>query len=585
MARRIPSYVLYDVNENNFLKVFNCAIHTEAQDFEQHDLTRSYHFRYFSNYLCFDNNGLKTKTILVENKYTSQTYLDDYKNYYSLSYTNYGKYCKRIHFFSEKLTKKKFNDMLLSEKKGKYKKEWNSYLGCIVVKPLPKGIIGVTYLKTYNETIKNRKYLSTNTQTINLFGKNLYIETMPYLEQDGLVGSCASSALWMAFQKTSELFHTMKPSPSEITILAGYDSYNTGKVFPSKGLEISQICKSIYNTGLISELRQIDSDSYNITWLKGFIYSYLMCEIPVLMGVEIEKDGFHLITLNGFRFNDTSSIEPSDSTYRSDCITKFYAHDDQTGPFSRLQIQDDNDKLSLLTSWWNDNNGTNVWNKIIDEVKINEIIDNPKIKEIKKYFKSRNNYYKSTPYCIIVPLDRVIRVTFEDIYDKVEIIKFLTNIFLGIDFVWDIYLTKSNNYKYSILKETRNKNSLKNILFESLPKYIWVVKAYYSDEIVFDFIFDSMEMPSDGKPFLSNIYSVTFSDCIELADIEIRNLFNCKITNSLYKFLVDNTNPLDKLYEQYQDSFDLEKTLENSDSEAFSESIKESIEKMDENIC
>jgi hypothetical protein len=187
-----------------------------------------------------------------------------------------------------------------STNKNPYSKFWESYSGCIVIKPLPTGIIGVTYLETYSgDEERHRHYTTINYQTINLYGTSLKVKTMPFIEQDSKVSSCASAALWMAFQKTSELFHTKKPSPSEITLLAGFDFFNTGKFFPSKGLATEQVCKAIYNNGLHSELRTHNIDS---SFLQGFVYAYLRAEIPILLGIEIENIGWHLITLNGYRF-------------------------------------------------------------------------------------------------------------------------------------------------------------------------------------------------------------------------------------------------------------------------------------------
>jgi hypothetical protein len=132
----------------------------EELKFVPQDIKPLAHFRYFANYLFYDDNGLNVKTIVVEEDYTCLTFLEDYVNYYAKCYTKYGKSCKRIHLFGEDFGKRTFQKMLyfegekqnckLSKNEKQYSKLWKSYLGCIVIKPLPKGIIGVTYLKTYN---------------------------------------------------------------------------------------------------------------------------------------------------------------------------------------------------------------------------------------------------------------------------------------------------------------------------------------------------------------------------------------------------------------------------------------------------
>jgi len=500
--------------------------------FIQQDIKSLFHYRYFANYFFYDKNGLNVKTIVVEKDYTCLTFLEDYINYYAQCYTKYEKNCRRIHLFDKSFNETDFQNMLYFEKEGQYSEFWKSYLGCIVIKPLPTGIIGVTYLKTYvGDEERNRHYTAISLQTINLYGTSLKVNTMPYIEQDSRVSSCASAALWMAFQKTSELFHTKKPSPSEITLLAGSDSCNTGKLFPSKGLAIEQVCKAIYNNGLHSELR---NDSIDRSLLQGFVYAYLKAEIPILLGIEIENIGLHLITLNGYRFK-FEEIMTQNNDYKSQFISKFYAHDDQTGPFSRLKFNKGDDEYFLRTSWWKKDVN---WNESLQEIKNN--------------FKEENNYHNCKPSCLIVPLDRKIKVPYEEVVDKVKIIKYLFLIHLNASFIWDIFLIKSNTYKEQIKKQVKHKDNLQELLYKSLPQYVWVAQAYidgHYEEPIFDFIFDSVEMPYDGKPFLANIYSESFKMCLEQFDTEIKNIFSGNIENTLYKVFA-STRIEDEIFDE-----------------------------------
>ncbi|MDR2457997.1 MAG: hypothetical protein LBD41_05910, partial [Clostridiales Family XIII bacterium] len=526
---------------------------TNELDFVQQDIkSNSFRYRYFSNYIFYDDNGLQVKTIIVEKNYTCQTFIEDYINYYARCYTRYNKNCRRIHLFKEDFDNNQFQEMLYSTNNNEL---WKSYLGCIVIKPLPKSIIGVTYLKIYdgNES-KSRYYTAISPQSINLYGTSLKVNTMPFIEQDSNVGACASTALWMAFQKTSDLFHTKKLSPSDITLLAGFDIYSTGNFFPNKGLEVAQICKVIYNNGLHSELRVIsekheDGKIEDHFWLRGFIYAYLKAEIPVLLGVEIENIGLHLITLNGYRFRFNDEVLPeSNLFYKSQFITKFYAHDDQIGPFSRLKFNKKGEYY-LRTSW----RKTNVdWNK--------------SHAEIKEYFK-KDDSYDCKPICLIVPLDRQIKVTYEDVIVKIKIINFLFSTFLQKSFVWDIFLIKSNRYKEQTKKRVKQKENLRELLYTSLPLYIWVAQVYtneQSEEPICDFIFDSVEMPYDGKPFLANIYSQSFKDCFDKFNVQIRKLFSDDIENTVYKKFVENMEKMKEL-------LDKELELEDDNEEVLSE--------------
>jgi hypothetical protein len=414
-------YQLKDVEDvdipEKFEEIFRFP--KDELNFVQQDIRPSFHYRYFTNYLFYDDNGLNVKTIIVEKDYTCLTFLEDYINYYAHCYTKYSKNCRRIHLFAEDFDETTFQSMLYFDCEKQYCKLWKSYLGCIVLKPLPKGVIGVTYLKTYNgDKERDRHYTAINPQTINLYGTSLKLTTMPFIEQDSNVGSCASTALWMAFQKTSELFHTKKPSPSEITLLAGSDSNNTGKIFPSRGLAIAQICKAIYNNGLHSELRYNEKEITDRSWLQGFVYAYLKAEIPILLGIEIEDVGSHLITLNGYRFKFGNDKITSNFDYKSQFISKFYAHDDQIGPFSILKFNKESCEYFLCTSWWRENVN---WN------------ESPQ--EIKKYFGEENNYYNCKPTCLIVPLDMIGNENVDGKDNEVikdEIIAGLKKYYLGV---------------------------------------------------------------------------------------------------------------------------------------------------------
>lgn len=461
-----------------------------------------FHFKYFLNYLWKDADGLKAQTILLEKDYTSASYLGDYINYYAHCYRPYLKQCRRVHFFKEKIDTNLFLKML-SDNKGEHDRLWKSYLGYIVVKPLPKGVIGATLIKPYDKKDK-RFYTAKRKYPVNIFGKELEIESLPYQEQDGIVGSCASSALWFAFQKTSQLFNTVVPNPSDITISAGYDSFHTGKSFPSSGLEITQICKAVHATGLISELRVSQEYISDDKWLKSFVYAYSRMGIPILMGIDIEKRGAHLVTLNGYRFSNNKKKIKKESKLalklQSNEITKFYAHDDQTGPFSRIEFAGNNGH-QFNTSWWD---------SINSETKLG-----------------------ANTICVIVPLYNSIKVTFENILEEATILDFVFGKHLGLKFNWDIYLTKSNKYKEEtrielVKNEKLYDSSAFDLLFESLPEYVWVAKAYLrngeKDFLIFDLVYDAIDVNYKKTPYFTNIYNTSFKEILD--ELSIRDEFS-----------------------------------------------------------
>ncbi|RPH34532.1 MAG: hypothetical protein EHM93_00420 [Bacteroidales bacterium] len=516
-------------NDEEFAKYLaECLTYPNVKVEEK--IENRFHFKYFLNYLWKDADGLKAQTILLEKDYTSASYLGDYINYYAHCYRPYLKKCRRVHFFREKFDDNTFVRML-TDSKCEYDKNWKSYLGYIVVKPLPKGVIGATLIKPYDKKDK-RFYTAKRDYSVNLFGKTLNIESLPYQEQDGIVGSCASSALWFAFQKTRELFHTSVPNPSDITISAGYDSFHTGKSFPSNGLEISQICMAVHAIGLISELRVSSEYISDNKWLKSFVYAYSRMGIPILMGMDIEKRGEHLITINGYRFSHTKKktkrISKIDLELQSNEIIKFYAHDDQTGPFSRVEFVSKGYQFN--TSWWDNINS---------EIGLG-----------------------ANAICIIVPLVNTIKVTFENILEEATILDFVFDMHIELKFTWDIYLIESNKYKEEIrselIKNDKQYNSCAaEILFESLPKYVWVAKAYIrngdKDYLIFDLLYDAIDVNYKKTPFFTNIYNSSFKETLDRLSIRDEfSIFKKTITSEdkradLYTILTEEQTVLNSI--------------------------------------
>ncbi|MDR2425180.1 MAG: hypothetical protein LBD59_10740 [Prevotellaceae bacterium] len=457
-------------------------------------------------------------TIVLEKHYTCQSYLEDYVNYYARCYTPYNKYCKRIHFFSTKFSNEDFQNIMLQNSDAE---QWHGYEGCMVVKPQPKGIFGITYLNHYsNNKSKNRYYTCLTTKTINLFGHEYQIKTMPFMEQDSIVASCATTALWMAFQTTSAFFGVKAPSLSEITMLAGYPD-STGKLFPSKKLTLSQVCKAINNNGLISELR---TDLTSSTDLKQLIYSYTKGNIPILLNLKIEQfEETHLVTVNGYRFDET--IDNKNITYISEKINKIYVHDGQIGPFARISIKLTHENKAdydyeLETPWWK-------------QEELHEWIANTNDEA-----KHPESCARAHPVSVVIPLSPEIKITHEEILEQQRIISFVAGIFITNfhDFVvWDIFLMKSNEYKKNLLQEFKDKKNsqLQTILLQSLPKYIWVIQARYKtgDILVFDYIYDSIELNKSGQPFAINIYDENFLSKIQ----KTKSLFVNGFYKDLYK--------------------------------------------------
>jgi hypothetical protein len=130
------------------------------------------HFIYLNGYLSHPD--INAQIILVEDNYINKDYLHDYAHYYSLCFQDYPKICKRIHFFSTLFTVKEF-EAIITGKKEDHTEFWKTYLGFIVVKPIPEKIIGYTVLKTFagGRDFDSRNFWGLRPYTVHLFGNKI----------------------------------------------------------------------------------------------------------------------------------------------------------------------------------------------------------------------------------------------------------------------------------------------------------------------------------------------------------------------------------------------------------------------------
>ncbi len=424
------------------------------------------HFIYLLDYLRSKDFGIEAKTILIELFYTSRSYLSDYATYYSLCFKDYDRFCKRVHFFSEDFDIEQFEEAL-AKKTDKSEAIWQSYLGYIVVKPLPEAIIGPTVLKHYDsDSISIRKYTATKEYHISLFGKELLLKSLVYQEQDTILSACATAALWSAFHKTSQMFQTAQPSPSDITRSAGNLFINYGRTFPNHGLASHEVCRAIESIGLVSELRNQGAVVENISTFKAFVYSYLRMGLPILLGLKFSETEYHLITICGYRETEKPVRSSDNISLLSEQIDRFYAHDDQIGPFSRLGFAGN----LIETSWWLD-----------DDI---------------------NKKMPASIHSVIVPLHPKIRITYEEVYQKVALIDaylfyFNTNNVAqpDLELIWDVYLDYSNNFKTEILNDTSIEEKLKKeYVFSNMPRFIWRAVCYAKGVKLLEIVFDATDI-------------------------------------------------------------------------------------------
>lgn len=496
--------------------------------------------------------SLNCKSILIEDKFTSYDYLEDFIRNYTLSNQVLDKFVKRVHFFSQEFTQEELKQIIEEGKIGDLQK---AYLGFIIIKPISKRSIGYTILKT--PKVKNGKIL-TRKYVLSLVGFNLSISALAYQEQDKIVSACATTAIWIVLNKAREVHSNVRfDSPSWITKNATIDyeggNRNIAKtgldtITISKALRLANLNTHIYrgsekwpviryskyvNGKMIGNGIPVSLHIHNKKSLQRIIHAYLPSDIPIILTCSVpydkasntfqsEKPGdikhdqiieeysnVHAITVIGYKSDHKkmdqviqSPMELFKTTYAADFLDSIIAHDDQISPYTELSFHDfkcqHGIQLGLMGSWH-----SNIQN--------------------------RNNR-PILPHILIVPVNKFVRLEYYTIEAVTNGFDYIFSAVLGnYDFfssnelIWDVYLIEGKRLKSALINEIGFPLSQRvNFTQKFYPGYSWVAKCYLKGEIFIYLIFDA---------------SLSSEDMC-LVDIIIRDDINR--SSEVYKYLCDN---------------------------------------------
>ncbi len=384
---------------------------------------------------------LDAKTCVLEAKYVDKDYLVDYQKFYSRSFDEEKRFTERIHFFVEEFSKTRFEESLEYNDIEYLRK---SYLGFVVIRPIKgsdrKRLIGRTLLNTYSDKkgSEKRVFIRGN-YDVSLFGIPLSVSSLPFQVQDQGVSACATIALWTALHPLADTYGIQRLSPAEITELS--TSFPSEyRNFPSSGLNWGQMISCVKSMELDVEtinVENIDDDDIILTAIKA----YVKAELPLIGALKLTKENnppeYHAVTISGYQCNNNGKL------------TELYAHDDQIGPYNRVTPG------GSFKRWKNE------WN---------------------------NRDYKVSLEKLLIPIYPKIRLPFARIYPRyLEIKERVINDY-GDDFDFELYLTTIRKYKEFLLESTLKEK--RKILIKSLPRFLWVLRAYYEGKPLKDIVFD-----------------------------------------------------------------------------------------------
>lgn len=465
-------YKLQDFNKANFANALENKWVKAARIQEE-----KYQFRVLFDYL---SKTLRVKTILIEKHHLSRSFLNDYIFEYNWGFNEVEKLCKRLHFFIEKIDD--VEALWKNPKSNSTKKLWKSYQGFITIKPLPNAKLG-TVLLSAPPNIKNKEEnWAIREYDVVLLGQTHKLTSLAFQEQDELHNACATVALWAAIHMLHKSFKVALVSPNSINHRAHILSRTKLNYTTNVGLDLNQICSVIQDIGLSSLVHIYDQDeTKDKRLIRKIIYAYSKMKLPILMGLKLHNAEQHLITIVGFEdFYKNSNLSLEDTAHqiaikndgietRSDGIETLFAHDDQTGPFTKVKLLNPDGDVQVIR--WEDK-------------------------------KDKRSFYAGKISNLIIPLPKNVSISFEDVFGIISsyFVPQL-NHFAGMntDAVWDIYLTQSSDYKSQIngnhayYNDTQRKQVVEHSF---LPPYLWVARGYSADLPFIEFVFNATAIPS-----------------------------------------------------------------------------------------
>lgn len=140
-----------------------------------------------------------------------------------------------------------------------------------------------------------------------------------------------------------ESFLASSPPPVAITKAAADRLPASTRLLPNHGLNVGSMAHAIRSVGLEPFLLGV-SDHYV---LKSSAYAYLRGRIPMILGINLFDTstnpasvmGRHAVAVTGYSLGHASSQPYGATGFRltASRIDKLYVHDDQVGPFARIE--------------------------------------------------------------------------------------------------------------------------------------------------------------------------------------------------------------------------------------------------------
>lgn len=540
------------------------------------------------DYLCKyldEKEHVNAKTILVENEYVDRYYLEDYSRYYSRCFNHVPKKCARIHFFSNEFNELAFTKALESNDQATISLLQQSYLGFVVIRPIPDTFIGRLCLKPYKSLIKTTHQKSsseykliTTKQKAHLFGLELFVDTTPFIEQDTVVSECATSVIWTILSSgLGSASADYLPSLSTVTEIASSGNADGSKTFPNGGLTYQQVCVALKYYDLEPNVLPYSS----LDDLKELIYAYVSSDIPIIVGGEILAElsphseaashiskGRHFVSILGYHCD--SNV---DNGFLPHNIDKVYIHDDRIGPFVRLNLKES--KTARVLSHKDEVNHLlelSLYGKSPQLIKPEIIIIGlyHKIRlpyeTIKNFFVSFCSHLDNLGKVRIPQLRSAHNTSSAGAREKLELSKHFKKLEETIEALlnesnWEITLSNNVSIKKALSSNSNfytfnGSNEKSYFLIKSLPKYIWRIRFNKLGTEIVDILLDATSVPQSDTIIGVITYRKDVDNLCRYIEENIKDWRKFEFSNhsEVYK---NNIKPLFRFYSNLANRSDL----------------------------
>ncbi len=308
--------------------------------------------------LCAHLKRCGAQCAVIEETYTDRDFSELYSRFYSKLFRRRKKTCRRVHFFTRDLTEQlasgstgEVTTILETEGGSPEGGGCSSYLGFVVVRPVPHAPLSAAYLTIGSE--ENGRHLLVRARyEAHLHGATLVVDAAPYTQQDTRVGACAQATIW----SVARHYHARHRGPwvsmagiTEAAIEQAEVEMIRTTPYGSEFLNGPAMVRAFRSIGRFPLMRiaRAQTDEHgnqHFDWMgddaRSVVSRYLDSGIPVaLILAPLTPGGVgHAVTAVGHELldkaDDTGSGHPSRAAFCSAIIV----NDDQRGVYRRLPV-------------------------------------------------------------------------------------------------------------------------------------------------------------------------------------------------------------------------------------------------------